>query len=254
VRALVVMLALAGCSPEARDLLTEIDTRVTVDAGGADLQSSLCSIAGVALCDGFESDLLGFPPWVAVEHAAQVSIDRTRAYRGVHALRVHTNELPDVDVARRHGEITERVAIPGPLVAMRFFVYVPSPAPTADWRLSGMLQADIPYLGPMIYIRNQSPIFATPGQTERISTRKLPTDRWVCVEWRITRGAAGDSKLFVDEQEVTDISFAGNTELDAPIGLLTFGMSFFGNDMIQPAYDIWIDEVMVDGAPIGCAR
>src|SRR5688572_28150102 len=139
-RALLLMLALAGCDPETRDLLTEIDTRVTVDAGGADLQSSLCSIAGVMLCDGFEGDLINYPPWIVVEHAAQVSIDRARAYRGLHALRVHTNEMPDTVVARRHGEITERIAVPGSLVAMRFFLYVPSPAPTAGWRLSGMLQ------------------------------------------------------------------------------------------------------------------
>jgi hypothetical protein len=253
-RALALIVILAGCSSESRDLLTPIDTTVSVDAGGADLQSSLCTIAGVRLCDGFEGDLIAFPPWIVVEHAAQVTIDRARAFRGVHALRVRTSEMPDTLEARRHGEITENTTVPGPFLAMRFYVYLPGPAPTATWRLSGMLQVDPPHLGPMMFIRDGAFSFSAPGATDLVSARKLPTDRWVCVEWRVRRGAAGESRVLVDDQELADLTFTGNTELNAPIGLLTFGMWFFGNDMIQPAYEVWIDEVIVDSAPVGCAR
>jgi len=253
--AIPLLLTLAACKPTAQSLLDPIDTRVQVDAG-ADLLPSLCSIANVALCDGFEGDVLAYPPWLVVAHAGAVDIDRLRAYRGLRSIRFHTDPMPDTVEPRRHTELTEVDTIPPSLVALRFFVYLPSPTPVAGWRLASMLDRADPNVGAMLFVTPEGrfDLVGAAGD-EHLSSTTLPLDRWACLEWRLTRGPTGGSRLFLDGQEIPDLTLT-NTRVEPPagVGLLGVGLAFFGNANLQPAYDLWVDELIVDPAPIGCSR
>src|SRR5262245_53884487 len=115
-RLALVSLVLWGCQPDGIDVLRPTTTPLSPDGGGFDLQPSLCSVANVDLCEGFEGNLLGFPPWGLVEIASSVSIDAGRAFRGQHSLRVTTDAQPGGPQLVLQGEVTQDVAVPGPLL------------------------------------------------------------------------------------------------------------------------------------------
>jgi hypothetical protein len=171
-------------------------------------------------------------------------------------VRFHTNTEPDTVAPRRHTEITQVTTIPETLVALRFFVYLPSPTPFAGWRLASMLDRNDPNIGAMLFVDADGRFVLTrPTGADTISATTLPLDRWACVEWQLTRGPTGGSRVFLDGQEISDLTLTA-TAVEPPAGvtLMGVGMAFFGNGNLQPAYDLWVDELIVDSSPIGCSR
>jgi len=254
--AVALLCAAAGCGDNGVDVLTPISTLVQSDLAGLDLMPSACTTANVALCEGFEADVLA-QPWDAVEGMASVALDSGRAFRGLHSLRVHTNGQDGGVAAVLQGEVTEAAVLPNPLY-VRFYVYVPSPLPSAGWRLAGALQQDYPNEGPALYVDGGALTFVgpAPALTPTQSATPLPADRWVCVEWLATLDQAGETQTFVDGSELGDLHLLGNmlppgTDTD-PLHRLSLGSAFFGDTAQQAAYDIWIDEIIVDSRRVGC--
>jgi hypothetical protein len=209
---------------------------------------SFCSFADVALCDGFEPTL-NSPPWEPVQINATVSVDDTRAYRGSHSLHIHTNAGMQSQVTQ--GEITQTLAVPAPTAFVRAFVYIPSPAPSARWREFAYIQGAAPGNGPGLYIGDGKPIEQASSTVS--SSTAIPLDRWVCMEWQVTQNTAGEMRLWLDEQEVSDAHFVGDDTTTPPAGRISVGMAFFGQPAI-PAFDVWFDEVAIDAGRIGCER
>jgi hypothetical protein len=252
----VLVFAAFGCGENGVDVLTPISTLVQVDAAGVDLMPSACSTADVALCDGFEADAIS-PPWLKVEHLGAIDVEGGRAYRGLHSARMHTNGVPaGGDVMQT--EVIEQPVLPNPFY-LRVFVYAPSPSPDAIYRLAGALQQAYPYEGAAIEIDHGALTYVSPAPALTVtkSATLLPTDRWVCVEWRLTLdAAAGETQTWIDGQEVGDLHLQGNT-LPAgsdtnPVHQLSLGTAFFVEPRPTTPYDLWIDEVIVDSRRVGC--
>jgi hypothetical protein len=253
VRAAVVGLALlvGGCEPDAIDVLRPLDD------GGSVASPSLCSIAGAGLCEGFEGQLLGYPPWGVIAMGAGAAIDGTRAYRGQHSLRVHLDAQPGGPTGDlRQGEVTEDVAVPLPNLYLRAFVYLPSPGPPATVRLATVFQHDPPYVGVALWAANGFLGYSglDSDVTKHVSATAIPLDRWACVEWAIFADPSGTSQVWLDSVDVADLHVNGATQPQASLGWTAFGGGVFGVAAALPSYDFWIDEVLVDSRRLGCDR
>jgi hypothetical protein len=80
----------------------------------------------------------------------------------------------------------------------------------------------------------------------------LPTDSWTCVELEFEGPPANVVHVFLSGAELQAMRHALPGDIP-PLGILKVGLSFF-QASAQPQADMWIDEVAVDSARIGCAR
>lgn len=76
---------------------------------------------------------------------------------------------------------------------------------------------------------------------------------WHCVEWQIVQGDAGIGRTatWLDGQPVAALQLTSAAIPD--LGQLSFGIGFY-KVTTQPAYELWIDDIYVDTAPVGCVK
>jgi hypothetical protein len=141
---------------------------------------------------------------------------------------------------------------------VRVYMFLPAPAPTDDSpRIIGALQPASPYEGVAVNLENGR--FTTfnsipSGTLFKTSTTALPTNQWACVEWEVMVGTPGYMKLWLNGVEVTALGVSQDTEVVPAMSQVVLGYYFAGPPVNLPARDLWIDEVIVDGARIGCAK
>jgi hypothetical protein len=245
--------ALVACDPQIENVLTlRSDAGIGEADATIDPNPSLCATAGLAFCDGFEGTELESPPWYFVRKVARLTIDDLHAYRGARAFHVSTEANADV-AGVRQGEITETAAAPQPAFFARMFVYLPSPAPARPVRIAGLLQVDAPNEGPSLFLEGGQLVVTTAGSYTTSATA-LPLDRWTCLEWQVISGTNGEIHLWLDDVEVGDVAFSGDTTRSPPVGRFSLGAAFFGSPDPQPAFDFWFDEIALDPTRIGCER
>ncbi|MEZ0310236.1 MAG: hypothetical protein ACAI38_00585 [Myxococcota bacterium] len=255
------LFAVAACSPRTEPVLTladddELETDVDELAADAETPNpSLCTFAGLALCDGFEQPQVQSPPWYFVNYAASVTLDTERFFRGTRALHVRTDAEPDPErQGVRMGEITQTAVVPQDTFYARVFAYVQTPLPGRTFRMLGLLQADAPNEGPMLWIDDGNLTLSANAAYVRSAT-SLPLDRWTCLEWRVLSGVTGEMQFWVDGAEVTDLAYSGDTSMaPQPVGRFSIGAALFGDTATRPPLDIWYDELGLDDARIGCSR
>ena len=207
------------------------------------------------LCDGFESGLAAF--WMATQTNGTVTVDNTRAYRGTHSLRVHTDALAvntSSDV-RLHESMTLS-ASPADLY-LRAFVYVPATSPNT-FQLLQAVQNVTPYDGVGFSMDAQGGVAAsfdsvTNGQYLR-SVVALPLGRWFCLQWQahLSTTTSGYERVFLDGTEVTSLRTSEPTEPSPALADVGVGAVFYQPAVANPATDVWLDEVEIGTAPIAC--
>jgi hypothetical protein len=74
----------------------------------------------------------------------------------------------------------------------------------------------------------------------------FPRDVWFCAELQLDLGTAGHAQHFVDGTRVIDVPNT-NTVLPSGISYLRVGVT-----IAQDAADVFVDDVIVATAPIGC--
>ena len=260
----VCAFASAACAARIEPVLTLTDEdQVTGDddaatdelAADADTPNpSLCTIAGLALCDGFEQPQVQSPPWFFVNIAASVTIDTQRFYRGTRSLHVRTEVEPDPVQPTRQGELTQTDAVPLDTLYGRVFMYVASPLPTWSFRILGLLQPNSPNLGPMLFVDGGKLEVYPQSSTSLTSQTDLPLDRWFCLELKVVNAVAGEVQIWLDGVEVTDLHYNGDTTMNPPVGRFSIGTALFGDSAVRPAFDVWFDELGLDDQRIGCSR
>jgi hypothetical protein len=214
---------------------------------------STCATAGVALCDGFEGKSL-LPWWsTVIQSGGTATIDTTRAYRGQSSLHLHNNQLGTVasDV-----EIDETGVFFSHLY-MRAFIWVPMAFDPSEADVFLVEQNNAPYQG--ITLNFLGGYYSTSDTLNGGGVMTSPTaivpEQWVCVEWDVTLGSSsnhnGNSALTVDGTVAPGLSAAQSLYGNPTIN--QFGLALVGGPH-TPARDLWIDELIVDKNPIGCAK
>ncbi|HVV50875.1 MAG TPA: hypothetical protein VHO06_14510 [Polyangia bacterium] len=239
---------------------------------------SRCAAARFALCEDFESGALDPAVWT-VGGVAPV-VDTGQAARGTHALHVRVT-------GKGASTISESKTFPAPADTYygRVFVYFKSlPAPTpafryAHWtivaasgtgvagevRLGGQLQGGVNRFGVGTDSgddpagsgdwtnpdRDPGPGGAPPA---------VPTGRWLCLEW-MHDGAHQQTRFWWDGVEHPSLATTPATphlgRARVPFTLPTFTDLWLGWFEYQPTdqpFELWLDEIAVDRARIGCVN
>jgi hypothetical protein len=213
---------------------------------------SLCANAGFLFCDGFEGTLSA---WAVDTSGGEVSIDTTRAFHGTHSLHAHTDPVAAGLMPFQKAYVDHVQTLPLTMFA-RAFLYIPSPY--AGQSAAGVLntfQPGLPYAGAEIDLlpgteRLAFNGFDDPSLNGNIaSSTALTLDAWHCLEMEID----GENQAFhayLDGVELHDLShdLAG---MPPTLGVLQVGLGF-SQAFVQPAADLWVDEVAVNGSRIGC--
>ena len=85
----------------------------------------------------------------------------------------------------------------------------------------------------------------------KVSTTKLPLGRWACIQLVMSQGSAsGAISISLDGSPINDLSVSAPT----PTIVRVFaGIDFNNNSAAIPAYDVWLDELVVDNMPVSCS-
>lgn len=236
----------------AADLATPRDL-----AAPPDFATVLSKCAGVtgALCDGFENGFASF--WSQTTLNGTLTVDSTRAYRGTHSLKVHTNALAagmSSDV--RLSETQSFTPFPTDLY-VRAFLWLPSTLPNPVQFFSSV-QSVSPYYGVGFMMDKSGTATVNDSVTGggyTASTTAMPLGGWTCVRWRVhfATDTTGYMRAFLDGSEVTALHVSEPTEPSPAESEASVGGVFYQPTVANPANDFWIDEVMIGSAPILCS-
>lgn len=228
-----------------------------------------CDGADVLLCDSFEDGAIDLGKW---QVTGTVTIDSQHAARGDSAAHVHTE-------GNGFSYLREVVTFPAPgnTYYGRMFVWidaVPIAPDWAHWTLVGAIGSGEPG---EIRVGGQYNPFAgknlfgvgtdggptgdwtnldddPPGQAKAVVVQD-----WVCLEW-LHDGQNDETKFWWDADEhpslaTTAKDHGGNQGADyimPQFESMWVGWWLYQGGPNPDHYDIWIDEVAVDGARIGC--
>jgi hypothetical protein len=225
-----------------------------VDLLHVDAAPSLCAALSVNVCDGFEAPTLN-ARWTESVNNGGINVDNTRAYRGASSLHVSTAATAAAGASPHANLITyDGMPINTTLYA-RVFAWVPS---TNNHDPFGQVLnfANGSGQGNAIAIENGRVVnndYAGPTVFRESMTVSMPRDRWVCLEMEINQATAtGTVKIFVDENEVTDITLSG-----APTPVYThvyLGLDWSNTPANFGAQELWLDEIIIDDQPTSCAQ
>ncbi|MFZ6184543.1 hypothetical protein [Nannocystis pusilla] len=228
-----------------------------------------CDGADVLLCDSFEDGAIDLGKW---QVTGTVTIDSQHAARGESAAHVHTE-------GNGFSYLREVVTFPAPNNTYygRMFVWidaVPIAPDWAHWTLVGAIGSGEPG---EIRVGGQYNPFAgknlfgvgsdggPTGDWTRLDgdPRDNPTavvvQDWVCLEW-LHDGANNETKFWWDATEhpslaTTATSHGGDQNADYVMPQFEsawVGWWLYQGNPNPNHYDVWIDEVAIDGVRIGC--
>ncbi len=246
---------LTGGLPGSTDGST--DGSASPSDAGADATVPFSCADGAALfCETFENGL-DSARWTAhLEPAASTAqVDAVRGYRGK---ALHVKTAPGLAGAQvpPKASIETRLALPETF-HVRFFVYLSSTPAATDGNepiLTSLVETKPPYPGMDLTVRGTTAprTFGTNFWDTNVhlaSRTPFTFDTWTCIERSVSPSV---TRVSVWDKELDDLS----VEQRPPrIDQAYFGISF-GNQSPNPAvpaYEGWIDEIIIATGPIGCA-
>jgi hypothetical protein len=241
--------------PAGRPDATDAGETKPADAAPAEVaRAAGCASSTFALCEDFESGVLDARTWKVVQNKGTATIDTSRAARASKAsVHVHVDVGADTMVG-----LVEAKTFPALQTKLyaRAYLYIPSAMATSLFtgdRHSRLIyvQGANPYGEYALGIWNGGLIQNHYSPTDDSQDTKMlpPFDRWFCLEYELD-AAAGDVRAYLDDVEITALRHDGWPATAA--ASLMFGVDRYGSFPV--AEDIWFDDLVVDGARIGCAR
>jgi hypothetical protein len=257
-----------------------------VDAGGQDsgrdlstdrnrfFGASRCADAGFQLCEDFESGTLNTALWT-VTNASAVSVSTGDHARGSHALHISLtgNGAAYIKESRTFPE-------PGNTYYGRMFVkFIQMPARPMTYAhftvmgASGSVVAGEIRISGQLPTNTSAPTLFGVGTDNRVqdagtgdwttsdndppgAPRAIPLNQWICLEW-LHQGSTNETRFYWDATEhpslhTTPAIHGGNSN---PFILPQFQQVWVGWQEYQAStepFEMWLDEVAIDPARIGC--
>jgi hypothetical protein len=213
---------------------------------------SRCS-GGVQLCESFENGL-DATLWTTTRTGdADVVVDQTHAARGVKALHVKTT------AGTGHAFVTERRTFPavGNTLYVRMFVWFEDDITTqghftlAEGAGTGT-GALVRFGGQFKEFGVGSDLGASGDWTDHDNV-VIPSKKWLCLEFEF-QGSANMFHVWSDDVARSALDTGANRHNGFVMPQFTslwFGWWMYNATEPQ---DVWIDEIVVDSKPIGCAK
>ncbi|MFO0617741.1 MAG: hypothetical protein U0414_34425 [Polyangiaceae bacterium] len=245
-------------------------TSTSASAGTGGAPQDPC--AGRLLCDDFEDDTIGQAPgapWSVATNNGAVAIDGTHAHSGSRAVKVATG-AGQYKQAFFATEGAPAFPIAGNIVYGRMMIYMDATANDGvHWT---MIQGSGPLAGHDgvtsfyryggMWAGKMMANYETWGLSTDCwnnSEAVMPTGKWTCMEWKFD-GPANDMHFWLDGKEISDLHVqdqgmgCGGHDLGDQWLAPTFEKMWLGWESYQndDAREAWIDDVILDDAPIGC--
>jgi hypothetical protein len=264
----LLLLAAAGCRPQP--------VRDPSALARGFFGPSRCAGARLQLCEDFESGAIDPAVWTVV--GVPPTVDGQQAARGRRALHVRVGGNGPSYIVETRTFPAARDTYFG-----RMFVYfraLPRPAPGFDYahwtfaaasgtgvegevRLSGQMQNGVNLFGvgtDSLDDPKGSGDWTNPDRDPgpNGTPTPVPIDRWSCIEW-MHDGADQQTRFWWDGVEHPSLATTPATphlgKAGVPFTLPAFTKLWVGWQEYQKTrqtFELWIDEVAVDGARIGC--
>jgi hypothetical protein len=247
-------LALGGSS----GCLVSIPDVIPVDGGtgGSDVGgASRCATSSAVICEDFEGPL-NTAVWdqVKTSGASTVARDSSVAHSGTYSLHIH---LDGSQTDASLGHVASPTNLPSD-VYVRAFVYLatpPLPPPNDPENLLSLVSLD--GTAGVLLSRNSSSAFYLTDYGSGTAANwaspsaAFPTAAWTCVEWHLDASQPGLGSI--------DVSVNGGSAglTQTAVELPTFDQLTFAVAFQTPPntdFDVWFDDIDVDGAPVGCSK
>ncbi len=228
--------------------------------------------AGRLICDDFEGDTNGEAPgapWGVATNNGAVVVDGAKAHSGTHAVKVSTG-AGQYKQALFFTEGAPAFPIASNVVHGRMMIYMDATANDGvHWTmiqgtgpLPGHAGVDSFYRYGGMWGGKMMANYETSGLATDCwnnSNAVMPTGKWTCMEWKFD-GPANEMRFWLDGQEVSDLHVkdqgmgCGGHDLADQWLAPTFDKMWLGWESYQndDAREAWIDDVVIDDAPIGC--
>ncbi|HZS39852.1 MAG TPA: hypothetical protein VFF06_23625 [Polyangia bacterium] len=246
----------AGADLGGGDLAAGADLLAPVDLAGADLAPIPCP-ANVLLCEGFETGTVDALRWDSINPASNgtIALDNTRAHRGQWSLHAHLNPIATGATGEAEIGETHTFAPVGQTFYVRAFYYFPSAAQSTVATIIDTGQVSAPFYSVSLAIDHDAAsiydAFAA-GAYDVSTAPKIPLDAWVCLEFTVDTGTPNTVRASVNGVNALTLNEA--TTGTPGIGQLQIGLAMYSPNTSAIAVDAWIDDIIVDKAPIGCAK
>jgi hypothetical protein len=233
------------------------------DAGAAGEAGAGCgcaSVTGAVVCEDFEASPSAI--WSALGDGP--TPDPTRAHCGAASIHLHAPALKVGDAFV--SALTQSATFADPRLTGGFFarawVYLPTASKIADNNYVSLIearQAADPYLGVGAQVGPNGAALSdwTTAPAGYASTAgAVPRDQWTCIEWQVAySAAAGATKLWLGGASDPAASLeATNTQPSPPYAAMLVGLYYGPIATPQPAFDLWLDDLVISGERVGCGK
>jgi hypothetical protein len=253
-------------------------------AGGRDLSpnraaffgQSRCAAAHVQLCEDFESGALDPATWQVSGDAPVV--DTLQAARGTHALHItkagnglsyitETKTFPEPNDTYFGRAFVYFASLPAPATGFSYahwtFVATWGTGVTGEIRLSGQMQNGANLFGvgtDSLTDPAGTGDWTNPDQDPgpNGTPTPVPLGQWLCIEW-MHDGAHNQTRFWWDAVEHPSLATTPTTphqgNAGVPFTLPQFTSLWLGWQEYQATsepFEMWLDEIAIDGARIGC--
>ena len=196
------------------------------------------------LCDDFEHGLDPATWTISTTGAGAAAVDTVQAHSGSHAFHSSSPAVTS-SVDDLHAQLVHEIPPPMPAPAyVRMWVYFATPGAEGA-EIVAAFQDHSPYNGLQVQVvSGQYAIndWTPPGAFANEGA--VTTDAWTCLEWEVDTSA---SALWLGATE------SGSLPVPVPddLGAVRFGLTFMPANA-QPAYDLWVDDVVVATERVDC--
>jgi hypothetical protein len=249
---------LAGVDLAGADLSALPDLAVRADLAGVDLAGGDASVASLCpgtfkICDGFETATLD-ARWTSDLHGGTITVDTSRAYRGASSLHLHTDAAATAGFTPFANLVTYSTLPYTTTAYARAWFFFPSNYSSEFNQVLNFSEST--GQGVAFATAGGHPIlndYSTPNSYMQSATVTLPTNQWVCLSLSLSQtGTSGTVKQLVNDVEVSDTTFA--SAATPAMDHIYLGLDWVGNPASFPATDLWMDEVVINDSPVGCAQ
>lgn len=202
-----------------------------------------CATAGYTLCDDFEGAAPGdaTSAWTIIKNKYTVETVTTQAHSGTHS--VHVMATTDSG----YGYISETKTFPATDFWGRAYLRLVAPSSGHEVFVGADTSMMEPQGDQIRYLNNTGGggivTNARGNDKSDGGGTKIPMSTWFCYEWHQT---PTEVHVYLNGTEVTD---AKRTEPELNLVAMVLGFERFGGGT---AGDIWIDDVAVNSAQVGC--
>ena len=220
------------------------------DTGARDAAAG--SSCAFELCDGFEGSALA-AVWTPT--ATGVSIDDTIAHSGTQSLHLHTDAIAVNGGAGAYIAESATFASPNPSFYVRAFLRIAAtPVDNVGMLVANQTTA-MPSCDGLFLTSTGFTVFSQFSEKSMDTGFAPATDTWFCAVWNVVRatGPTGMESITGDIPTTTLSNVM--TDASPALGQLDLGALFANSTDTspQPAFDMWVDDVIVSDGPVTCS-